>query len=288
MNNPPHADSQENQSIDVAFTDDDDETGLVPAHPAATLIIFHEPDGEGGSDESAVALPPILMVRRANTMAFAAGAAVFPGGRVDPDDHIVAQSLQGAAALAPADAAARVAAIRETLEETGLVVGLSEAALGPAKLMRAALLADEPFSAVLAEHGVSVKLDALTPFSRWRPNFAHARTFDTRFFITRMTGPLPKLDVVRAENSALFWIDAASALAQAAAGEMHIIFPTQRNLERLALYRHFADAHESTVQFPPRRITPWIAERDGFRHLCIRDDCGYPITSEPMLSAMRG
>ena len=46
---------------------------------------------------------------------------VFPGGRVDPGDH----------AMVPADApdadeaAARIAAIRETIEEVGLAVGLT-------------------------------------------------------------------------------------------------------------------------------------------------------------------
>src|SRR5436305_14361549 len=79
---------------------------LPPPIPAATLILMR-PAGSRA--------PEILMMERAQTMAFAAGALVFPGGRIDADDHA------SAAALAPdlSDAAARIAAIRETIEETG-------------------------------------------------------------------------------------------------------------------------------------------------------------------------
>jgi 8-oxo-dGTP pyrophosphatase MutT (NUDIX family) len=44
------------------------------AIPAATLILVRDRDG---------APPDLLMVERAEGMAFAAGALVFPGGRID-------------------------------------------------------------------------------------------------------------------------------------------------------------------------------------------------------------
>ena len=50
-------------------------------------------------------------------MAFAAGALVFPGGRIDEADRKLAERLN-------ADAA-RIAAIRETVEETAIAVGLA-------------------------------------------------------------------------------------------------------------------------------------------------------------------
>ena len=67
--------------------------------PAATLILMRESGGFA---------PEVLIVERAKTMAFAAGALVFPGGRIDPADHVAA------AAIAPGltDGAARVAAVR--------------------------------------------------------------------------------------------------------------------------------------------------------------------------------
>jgi len=75
------------------------------AIPAATLIVVRDrPDGP----------PELLMVERSEGMAFAAGALVFPGGRIDAAD----------AALGPEKAGA-VAAIRETIEETAVPVGLA-------------------------------------------------------------------------------------------------------------------------------------------------------------------
>ena len=39
---------------------------------------------------------------------------------------------------------------------------------------------------------------------------------------------------------------------------------------------------------PVRTITPYMEERDGEPHLCIPDDLGYPVTSEPITAALRG
>lgn len=261
------------------YSDDDDETGLTPAIPAATLVVFHE-QGSGP--------PDILMVRRSSRMAFAAGAAVFPGGRVDDDDRRIADSI-GDGSHDPADLAARIAAVRETLEETGLGVGIAHGGnVAALAAMREGLMADAPFSALLDRHEATLDLGGLAAFTRWRPNFAHSRVFDTRFYIARADGRPDDLSVHHGENSELFWMPAREALARADAGEIAIIFPTRRNLERLAQYRSFDEALESTRRFAPRRITPYVDLVDGQRHLCIRGDCGYPVTSEAMDSALRG
>lgn len=262
------------------YTDDDDETGLTPAHPAATLVIFRE--------AVETVEPQLLMVRRSQKMKFAAGAAVFPGGRVDADDHLLAEQLHGGV-MDPRDAAARIAAIRETLEETGLGVGLTLAG-APGRLagLREGLMAERPLSALLDEFDARLDLAMLVPFSRWRPNFAHARVFDARFYLARFDGHMPELSVHHGENSELFWGSAAQTLQRADAGEIDIIFPTRRNLERIAQFASYADAVESASRFAPRRITPWVELRDGEKHLCIRNDCGYPVTSEAIGTAMRG
>ena len=61
-------------------TTGDDEERPVPI-PAATLVIFrHRLAGP----------PELLVVERSANMAFAGGAIVFPGGRIDADDHAIA------------------------------------------------------------------------------------------------------------------------------------------------------------------------------------------------------
>ena len=265
---------------DYVFSDDDDETGLTPAHPAATLVVFHEaPEWTQ---------PKLLMVRRSQNMKFAAGAAVFPGGRVDDDDHRLAAQLSDPS-IDPRDAAARIAAIRETLEETGLGVGIvAEGGQRRLDALREGLMAERLLSTLLEEHGVRLDLTELVPFARWRPNFAHARVFDARFYLAKTSGAIPELSVHEGENSELFWASASETIERADSGGIDIIFPTRRNLERIAQFASYSEAAESAARFAPRRITPWMEMRDGEKFLCIRNDCGYPVTFEQLTSAMRG
>lgn len=242
------------------------------AIPAATLIVMRE----------GVGAPELLMVERAAAMRFAGGALVFPGGRVDPADHALA-------ALYPRDAeenAARIAAVRETLEEVGLAVGLD---IDPRAIpgARDALHAGEPIGAVIERIGAALRLDTLVPFARWLPRGVRHRVFDTRFFLARAPrdGPEPEAD--GSENVRAFWATAQSVLDAADRGEATIIFPTRRNLERLALFASFEDAVADAVAHGVHTITPWIEARGGIDHLCIPDHLGYPVTAEPLDRAMR-
>ena len=248
------------------------------AIPAATLVIMRPTEG-GGPDE-------ILMVKRATTMAFAAGAVVFPGGRVDPDDYLVAR--RQAPSLDEADGAARVAALRETLEETGLAVGWPALADGDVPEVRQALLAGTLLSDILAARGDRIALETLVPFTRWCPNFKEARTFDTRFYAINAPPHSQELTVEEAEHSHIFWASAKDTLTMADRGDVSVIFPTRRNLERLALSADFANFANHSAQFPAELVTPWIEEREGGAHLCIPGHLGYPVTSEPFERVRRG
>ena len=222
------------------------------------------------------------MVERAAKMAFAGGAMVFPGGRIDPADQVMG------AAADWSDQAARIAAIRETLEETGIAVGLSpQPSPSLAIVLQDALIASQPFAELLATHGLGLDLSALTPFARWRPAFQHVRRFDTIFFVARApTGdwiPRPQ----PGECEAALWIGGSDVLGQIGRGEARAIFPTLRNLERLALFADFDAIRANADAFPVSIITPWIEERDGLSHICIPADAGYPVASEPLSSAVR-
>ncbi len=241
------------------------------AIPAATLVIMRPAEGGGPAE--------ILMVKRAANMAFAAGAMVFPGGRIDPDDHLVAQR-HGYAERDP-DGAARVAALRETLEETGLAVGWPGLIESEVDAVRKALLSDHLLSDILADRGDRLALDALVPFARWCPNFKEARTFDTRFFAVEAPTHGHELTVEEAEHSHIFWASARDTLGMADRGEVSVIFPTRRNLEKLAQADDFAAFSAHAGAHPIDLVTPWIEDRGGKAHLCIPDHLGYPVTSEP-------
>ena len=251
-----------------------------PGIPAATIVIFRHA-ARGGP-------PELLMVTRARTMRFAGGAAVFPGGRVDQADRDFAAVHGGLADMD--EAAHRIAAIRETLEETGLAVGLKGAIDAErARAARAMLLESDALAPVLAAMDWSLDLDAIVPFARWYPkNERLPRVFDTRFYLADLGTGAVDVTVDETENTGLFWTTAQAALDAADRGDLSIIFPTRRNLERLAQFADFGDALEDSATYPLRTITPFFEDRDGEGWICIPDDVGYPVTAERLEGLNRG
>jgi len=243
------------------------------AIPAATVIVMREvADGP----------PELLMVERAAAMRFAGGALVFPGGRVDPGDHALAATLGGD----PDDMAARIAAIRETLEEAGVAVGLDIPADAIPDL-GAALYAGGPMGALVELAGGILRPEELIPFTRWIPRGMSHRIFDTRFYLARAPADAePVAD--GSENVRVFWMSARDVLAEADAGRAHIIFPTRRNLERLAQLGCWADAVAHAAAHEPRIVTPWVERHEDGDRLCIPDDLGYPVTWQALGEAIRG
>lgn len=205
------------------------------AIPAATLVVIRD---------RAVGPPELLMVERPRTMAFAGGAMVFPGGRIDPADWIDADSLEQAAGAA---------AVRETAEETGLEV---------------------PF-------------DSLVPFARWRPDNVSHRRFDTFFFLAPCPANAGELRPQPGECERALWISAAAMLEEIVAAAASAIFPTVRNLERLAQFASFAEARDHALAHPIEIISPWIEERADGSFLVIPDHLGYPVTAERLDRAVR-
>ena len=247
--------------------------------PAATVVIFrHCPHGGP---------PELLMVQRAKEMRFAGGAAVFPGGRIDPEDGAFAARLYPGADIEIL--AARIGGIRETLEETGLAIGLAKPVSGnEAADARAMLLEQGALAPVVERFGWALVPDALVPFARWCPQASG--TFDTRFFLADLGTGAVDITVDATENTRLFWTSAAGALKLADAGEISVIFPTRRNLDRLAMFATFAEAQAHCDVTPVETVSPNMEERGGEKWLVIPDyqARGYPVEGEPLASARRG
>lgn len=246
--------------------------------PASTVIVYrHSPD-DGPAH--------ILMVIRSQSMRFAGGAAVFPGGKVDPADFDLAR------ALFPDhdadDVAARIAGVREMLEETGLLIGVRQS-VSPDEVARARELVhrEKALAPVLEQFGWELDLDALVPFARWHPKVKSPKIFDARFYLADLGTGNVEIAIDETENTHLFWVSAAEALAMADRGEVSIIFPTRRNLERLAQFADYAEARVHALAHPVRMITPWVDESDAEPMLRIPDDLGYPVTAEPLADIMR-
>lgn len=245
-----------------------------PLLPAGTLILVRECEGRA---------PELLMVQRAESMAFGASAWVFPGGRVDPEDVALAAAILGEDGPLD-DYAARVAAIRETIEEAGIAIAIDP--LPDADLLgriRAALHEGEGFAAVLDRHALRLVPEALLPFSRWQPSHAVPRRFDTRFYIARATADAA-FEADGTETIAICWTAPGAMLAR---DDARIMFPTACNLRRIAALPDFTALAAHAALFPESFVSPEIREIEGLRYLCVPEDQGYEGMRMILESALR-
>jgi 8-oxo-dGTP pyrophosphatase MutT (NUDIX family) len=171
------------------------------------------------------------------------GALVFPGGKVDPADASVALAFTETPALRLVAeqpekmGALLVAALRESLEEAGLLPGTADAAA--IAEARSALASGRPFSEIVAALVPSV--DALVPFARWVTPRAEARRFDARFFLMSAEDcPAPSVD--GHETIAGDWRTASVWIERFHAGAVQLAPPTLRVLELLAPCATVAEA----------------------------------------------
>lgn len=263
---PPHAES--------LFSVDSAKNGI----PAATVIVFGHADERGDAE--------LLFVERSVKMTFAPGAVVFPGGRVDRADQELA--IRFAPHLAPDDGAARVAAIRETVEETGLLIGLQGQSDRLAEDLRSELLAGRQFAEWLDEAHCTLDLDRLSLFARWDPRFRQHRAFDTRFYVAALDGEGQGVAPDGTETRAVFWASARRVLAAVRENSRSAIFPTERNLERLVPLTTHEAAVENGRLYGSSTITPMQVEENNEAWLCIPEGTGYPVTRVPIGDISRG
>jgi 8-oxo-dGTP pyrophosphatase MutT (NUDIX family) len=199
----------------------------VPVRDAATVILLR--DGTGGVEA--------WLLTRAPEMVFAAGMSVYPGGRVEAGDAdvpvaISAEDLRQVAdrfGCAPEAARALLAAaIRETYEETGVLLSTPSADLPDA---RADVEAGRTsFADLLREHALAADGTALRPWARWVTPVGEVRRYDTRFFVAALPAEA-RAQSVTSEASVADWIPARQALAELAAGERAMLPPTQLTLQ---------------------------------------------------------
>jgi 8-oxo-dGTP pyrophosphatase MutT (NUDIX family) len=166
---------------------------------AATLIIV----------ETAGSQPRVLLGRRRPDLAFMPGRYVFPGGRVDPADrHIAVEqdlepgnlknlmvAMKGNRSPARARALA-LAAVRETFEEAGLLIGVPARSAPPPR----AQVWQQFFS-----HGYRPALTPLTFFARAITPPGRPRRFDTRFFCVSADAVVHRVATADGELSDLEW-----------------------------------------------------------------------------------
>jgi 8-oxo-dGTP pyrophosphatase MutT (NUDIX family) len=213
---------------------------------------------------------------------------VFPGGRVDPGDYDLASD---AAVFPPQHgvdatmAALRVAAVRETFEECGVLLARArgeEALVGAARLRgieaahRAAMTRGErTFGSILAAENLVLAPETMVYFAHWITPERSPKRFDTHFFLAAAPSDQVALhDGHEAVDSV--WIAPATALERARAGIYQLRFPTQMNLQKLG--RHQLSARAMDTARASRVVTVMTKQEktgDGMRVLRIPREADY-------------
>jgi 8-oxo-dGTP pyrophosphatase MutT (NUDIX family) len=183
--------------------DTDVDPSIAPPRTASAATVVLLRDGERGME--------LLLGERPSDRGSFRGAWVFPGGVVDGAD----------AAGDPLDSepAARRAAARETLEETGLVVDPGE----------------------------------LVAFAVWSPPEGVEKRLRTRFFAARM--PDGEIRLAPDELVAAEWIRPADALARHAEGTMVLYPPTWVTLHGL---QDAASVDEALATLADGEVRPFV------------------------------
>ena len=253
-----------------------------PPAPVASATVLLVRDGASGLD--------VFMVERHHQIDFASSALVFPGGKVDAADR--AASLRsccaGAGALDAEALALRVAAVRETFEESGVLLArrrgapalLARAEVAP--IERAELLAGRLSLAEIAErHDLELACDALVPFAHWiTPEFMPKR-FDTHFYLV-VAPPDQAAAHDGGESVDSIWIPVEQAIEDARAKRRSIIFPTLRNLVKLGRSRSVAEALERARREPIVTVLPKVGRGASGPLIRIPPEAGYDIVEAPI------
>jgi 8-oxo-dGTP pyrophosphatase MutT (NUDIX family) len=238
-----------------------------PVHPAATVMLLRD-TAEG---------PEVFMLRRTTSAAFARGAYVFPGGRVDDTDSATelepyCRGLDDAAAsdtlgLDAGGLAFWVAAVRECFEEAGVLLG-SRRSGAPLDLTNGERDDVHDGALSMAElcsrHDLELDVGDVLYVAHWVTPRGESRRFDTRFFLA--AAPVDQ-DPLHddSETIASRWYRPADALAAMNAREVMLMPPTIAMLEMLGQHQTTAEAIDSARRAgPPPRIEPRLRLRpDG-------------------------
>lgn len=259
-----------------------------PPVPAATVMVVR--DAPRGLE--------VLLMRRHARSNVLGGVHVFPGGKMDLADTAVPQALLDQPAQACClrlaesglDAGTavglHVAALRETFEECGLLIGQDQGALWLPRL-RALTAAGVSYAVALERLGLVLPVSRLLPWSRWVtprvPSVTNKR-FDTRFFVA--VAPADQsVEHCAFEATEAVWISPRAGLERYWASDIDLAPPQIMSLCELAAFGSVDRLEASARCRVPVLIAPEPMDVDGQRVICYPGDpahsCAQPAWDGP-------
>src|SRR6201992_3627690 len=196
-------------------------------------------------DNAAAGEIEVFMMVRHIQIEFNSGALVFPGGSVDASDKEIAarpELYSGGEGLDAAGLSFQIAAIRETFEESGILLARPQGSNSLVDAKRASEIEaahrvalnerKTTFLQIITDNKLSLALDELVPYAHWITPEGMPKRFDTWFFLA--SAPPAQLGAHDGrESTDSIWVSPREALEGGENGRFKLPFPTTRNLIRL-------------------------------------------------------
>ena len=252
------------------------------ARPASTILLLR--DSAGPDDNGEI---EVFMMVRHYEIDFNSGALVFPGGAVDPGDRdIIAKPelYTGGEGLDAAALSFRIASVRETFEESGILLAkprgfgtlIDAKRAGEIETAHRAALSERKttFLKILTDNGMLLTLDELVPYAHWITPEGMPKRFDTWFFLA--AAPPDQVGAHDGKESTdSIWISPREALAGGESGRFKLPFPTTRNLIKLGQHRSVKAALDDARGKTVVTVMPVMTRLNGGRQLRIPAEAGY-------------
>jgi 8-oxo-dGTP pyrophosphatase MutT (NUDIX family) len=254
-------------------------TEIVAPRPASTILLLR--------DNAARHEIEVFMMVRHYEIDFNSGALVFPGGSVDASDKEIIERPElysGGEGLSAADMSFRIAAIRETFEESGILLARPQGSNSLVDAKRASEIEaahrtalterKTTFPKVLADNRLALALDELVPYAHWITPEGMPKRFDTWFFLA--SAPPAQLGAHDGrESTDSIWLSPREALEGGDSGRFKLPFPTTRNLIRLGKQPSVRVALDDSSGKPIVTVMPVMTRLNGGRQLRIPLEAGY-------------
>jgi 8-oxo-dGTP pyrophosphatase MutT (NUDIX family) len=259
---------------------------VVKPRPASTILLLRDADARNVDGKSRNEIEVFMMVRHYE-IDFNSGALVFPGGSVDKGDNdiIANPSLySGGEGMEAGELSFRIAAIRETFEESGILLARPKGSTALVDAGRAgeieaahrtALCEGKiSFLKVLTDNGMLLALDELVPYAHWITPEGMPKRFDTWFFLA--AAPPDQLGAHDGKESTdSIWVSPREALEGGETGRFKLPFPTTRNLIKLGKQGCVKAALDDSRGKSVVTVTPVMTRTATGRQLRIPLEAGY-------------
>ncbi len=269
------------------------EAVTTPPRASATVVLLRDAPQKGLE---------VFLLRRHKASAVLGGAYVFPGGKLDetdcaPDLHAhlddaphVLHQLLGEPNLPVLTAVGLyVAAVREMLEECGVLLSAESTASAQRLQWQKQLHAGQRFVDVLKSSELTVDTNNLAPWSRWitpRVPAVTNKRFDTRFFVAVLpSDQSPVHDNIEAIDSV--WLSPRDALERYWSGSLSLAPPQIMTLASLVPHAYTTSVLQMAKQQKPPLIEPEPFDDEGVRTLCYPGDPKHSVAQRAMIGPTR-